>query len=139
MRSSRAATGGDAASNSDKGDGAASETRMVSETPGSAIITDVSCLAQLRGWLRGDGSGGNLDLLYSSSRVGSSAAVFHSTKTTEISVGLGMCVYASNAKEEEKLGLGRLPGTVVTVWLANVATLPTKGHKRIQEDVMRAM
>ena len=67
-RSSRAATGGDAASNSDNGDGAASETRTASETPGSAIVTDVSCLAQLRGWLRGDGSGGNLDLLYSSSR-----------------------------------------------------------------------
>ena len=77
-RSSRAATGGDAASNSDKGDGAASETRTASKTPGSAIITDVSCLAQLRGWLRGDGSGGNLGLLYSSLRDGYSAAVFHS-------------------------------------------------------------
>ena len=77
-RPSRAATGGDTASNSDNGDGAASETRTASETPGSAIVTGVSCLAQLRGWLRGDWSGGNLDLLYSFSRDGSSAAVFHS-------------------------------------------------------------
>ena len=57
-RSSRAATGGEAASNSDNGDGAASETRTASETPGSAIVTDVSCLAQLRGWLRGTSPAG---------------------------------------------------------------------------------
>ena len=44
-RPSRVATGGDTASNSDNGDGAASETRTASETPGSAIVMGISCLA----------------------------------------------------------------------------------------------
>ena len=67
------------------------------------------------------------------------AALTASQLATQKPVSLCVYVCASNAKREEKLSLGRLPGTVVTVWLANVATLPTKGHKRIQEDVMGVM
>jgi len=71
---------GDVVANGDGGDAAieaSSETETTSEVFKSVIVTDEDHLEQLHDWLREDGTDGDLELLYSSSRDGFSADAFH--------------------------------------------------------------